>query len=189
MQNQVSMGKKLTFRLDTALVDRLETLAGRERVPLSYVLRNMVLRFLAPDRECPSDAGRTLPALRGVPGPDLAAKRQAEFSAEVCALFDGFRSQGLDVREAAKRSNFALKAKRHPWATYETVADVLRKAGRFRKDRKGVRHQLSAVYRLDWLLWHTAQVRKAASVPTALTACFNRGFVRWPGVIGGSGCP
>jgi hypothetical protein len=138
MQNQVSMGKKLTFRLDTALVERLELHADRERVPVSYVLRHLVLRFLSCKTENALQ-NPPAPVLRGVAGFDLAAKRQAEFSAEVCALFDGFRGQGLDAREAAKRTNFALKAKNHPWATYDVVADEIRKTGRFRKDRKGVR--------------------------------------------------
>jgi hypothetical protein len=130
--------KKLSLRLDSELVERLQDYASRERVPVSYVMRHLVLRFLSgsskdPDPASPSPIAK---AWRGVAGPDLVAKRQAEFSVEVCALFDGFRGQGHDARESAKRTNFALKAKKHPWATYEVVADVLRQAGRFRKDRR-----------------------------------------------------
>ena len=130
-----NMGKKLSLRLDCELVERLQDYASRERVPVSYVLRHLVLRFLSdPTKE----TYRTPPARTGGPAPDLVAKRQAEFSAEVCALFDGFKAQGHDARESAKRTNFALKAKKHPWATYEVIADVLRQAGRFRKDRRKV---------------------------------------------------
>jgi hypothetical protein len=125
--------KKLSLRLDGELVDRLQDYASRERVPVSYVLRHLVLRFLSdPTKE----THRTPPARTGAPAPGLVEKRQVEFSAQVCALFDGFRSQGHDARESAKRTNFALKAKKHPWATYEVVADILRQAGRFRKDRR-----------------------------------------------------
>jgi hypothetical protein len=125
--------KKLSLRLDGELVERLQDYASRERVPVSYVLRHLVLRFLS---DPTTETHRTPPSRTGVPAPELVARRQAEFSDKVCALFDDFRSQGHDVRESAKRTNFALKAKKHPWATYEVVADILRQAGRFRKDRR-----------------------------------------------------
>jgi hypothetical protein len=63
------------------------------------------------------------------------ADLQAAFREEVLSLFDGFVSQGLDAKEAVKRSNFALKAQNNPWATYETVLSVVRAAGRLRKKR------------------------------------------------------
>jgi hypothetical protein len=43
---------------------------------------------------------------------------QVEFREQVCALFDDFIRQGLSPKEAVKRTNSALKAKNHPWATY-----------------------------------------------------------------------
>lgn len=134
MINPVSMGKKISLRLDTELVERLEDYAGRERVPVSHVLRHLVMRFFSDPAK---GEVRPPPAWRGVAGPDLSAKRQAEFSTEVCALFDEFRKQGLDMRESTKRTNHALKEKNHPWATYEVVASVLRETGRFRRPRKG----------------------------------------------------
>lgn len=125
--------KKLSLRLDWELAERLQDYASRERVPVSYVLRHLVLRFLSdPTKE----THRNPPVRAGVPGADLIARRQSEFSAQVFALFDDFRSQGHDARESAKRTNFALKAKKHPWATYEVIADILRQSGRFRKGRR-----------------------------------------------------
>jgi len=44
---RVSAGKKLSLRLDTELVERLQDYADRERVPVSFVLRHLVLRFLS----------------------------------------------------------------------------------------------------------------------------------------------
>lgn len=128
----ISSGKKLSLRLDGDLVERLEDYASRERVPVSWVLRHLVLRFLSsPDK----DDKPARSALPRVAAPDAITREQNDFRDRCCALFDGFRAQGLDARESAKRTNFALKEKRHPWATYEVVADVLRKEGRFRKVR------------------------------------------------------
>lgn len=62
---------------------------------------------------------------------------QAAFRDEVCEIFDGFRVQGLDVKEAVKRTNSTLKARQHPWATFETVQKVLRSEGRFRRQKGG----------------------------------------------------
>lgn len=66
---------------------------------------------------------------------EVEKKRQAQedFRKQVCSLYDGFVGQGYAVKEAVKMTNSALKAKSHPWATYETVASVLRGSGRFRK--------------------------------------------------------
>jgi uncharacterized protein (UPF0335 family) len=58
---------------------------------------------------------------------------QTEFQQEVCRIFDELAGQGLERKEAVKRTNQALKAKKHPWATHEAVLSVLRSAGRFRK--------------------------------------------------------
>ena len=62
-------------------------------------------------------------------------QRKEAFTVKVVALFDGFTAAGCDHIEATKRTNRALKAESHPWATYEVVASVLRKAGKFRKRR------------------------------------------------------
>lgn len=73
---------------------------------------------------------------------DPAEREQLEvirkdFHKEVCDIFDGFIGQGLDVKEAVKRTNSTLKAKKHPWATFETVQKVLRSEGRFRRQKGG----------------------------------------------------
>lgn len=60
----------------------------------------------------------------------------AKFRKYVCQIYDGLISQGLERKEAVKRTNQALKAKKHPWANRSTIEDVLRAAGKFR--RKGV---------------------------------------------------
>lgn len=62
---------------------------------------------------------------------------QKDFHKEVCEIYDGLRGQGLDMKEATKRTNSALKAKKHPWATFETVQKVLRSEGRFRRQKGG----------------------------------------------------
>ena len=122
--------KKISLRLDGELVERPQDYAGRERVPVSHVLRHLVLRFLSDPSTEPHQAP---PARRTVPDAALIARKQEDFRNEVCALFDGFRKQGYDQKESTKRANFALKDKRHPWATYEVIASVLRKTGRLRK--------------------------------------------------------
>lgn len=63
---------------------------------------------------------------------------QKDFHKEVCEIFDGLIGQGLDVKEAVKRTNSTLKASGSPWATFETVQKVLRSEGRFRR-RKGAK--------------------------------------------------
>jgi hypothetical protein len=137
MDNQLKTGKKISLRLDTFLADRLQDCADRERVPVSYLLRHLVLRFV---NEPASGEKQALPARRGVSAETLltrAEKLQAEFSSDVCSTFDALRRQGYDRKEAAKRTNYALKAKNHPWATYEIIEGVLRQAGRMR-EKKGV---------------------------------------------------
>jgi hypothetical protein len=66
---------------------------------------------------------------------------QDGFRNEVCATFDALIGQGLERKEAVKRTNQALKANNHPWASHATVTDILRAAGRFRsgKRRGGVK--------------------------------------------------
>lgn len=142
MQNQVDspflMTKKISLRLDRPLADRLQDRADRDRVPVSYLLRHLVLRFLgeSKDKEPP-----TLPVPRGGSVATIhtrAEQLQEEFRAEVCALFDSFLAQGVEPKEAVKRVNLALKGKKHPWATFEVVAGVLRSQGRFRGHGKRV---------------------------------------------------
>jgi len=60
---------------------------------------------------------------------------QATFREDVLCLFDGFIGQGLDAKEAVKRTNAALKAQHNPWATYDIVLGVVRSSGRFRTKR------------------------------------------------------
>lgn len=60
---------------------------------------------------------------------------QASFREDVLSLFDGFIGQGLDAKEAVKRTNSGLKAQGNPWATYDIVLGVVRSSGRFRTKR------------------------------------------------------
>jgi predicted transcriptional regulator len=142
-------GKKITVRLDDDLVEGLQEFADKERVPVSQVIRHLVLRFLRPPPAVPAgniqagapggDKGRfplETAEARRIALSDKAERENRVFREKCLTLFDGFQSQGLDAKEAAKRTNFALKEKKHPWATYEIVADVLRKEGRFRKVRR-----------------------------------------------------
>ena len=141
-------GKKITVRLDDELVEGLQAFADQERVSVSQVLRHLVLRFLRP-----SPPGAPLvsqeqiqPMGEGRLSPEVSEERRCaafirtegerdKFTREVLSLFDGFRSQGYDPLESTKRTNFALKERKHPWATYEVIADVIRKTGRFRRVR------------------------------------------------------
>jgi hypothetical protein len=68
---------------------------------------------------------------------EVQARRdhQEAFRSKVCGSFDEFRDQGLDAKEAIKRTNSALKEAGHPWASYAVVSEVLRAAGRLRKRR------------------------------------------------------
>jgi hypothetical protein len=68
--------------------------------------------------------------------PDEIADRhqlQADYRAEVCALFDRFTASGLDRKQAVRRTSQALKAKNHPWSTLDLVTLTLRECGRFRR--------------------------------------------------------
>ena len=64
---------------------------------------------------------------------EKARKVQTDFSEKVCSLYDGFIAHGLTQKEAVKRTNWALKDEKHPWANRDSVLDVLRAAGRFKK--------------------------------------------------------
>lgn len=129
----MNMHRKISLRLDADLADRLQCRADSERVPVSQLLRHLVLRLLnesqAPVKAAPTAWRRESPSVLKTRTEQL----QAEFHEKVCSLFDTFRAQGHDPKEATKRTNLALKAKNHPWATYEVIQGVLRKAGRFRK--------------------------------------------------------
>jgi hypothetical protein len=127
----IRASRKISLRLDVDLAERLQFYADQERVPVSQVLRHLVLRFLPSDTE--KEVRPSIPTARGVADAGLSERRQDEFSSQVCVIFDEFRAQGLDAKEAAKRTNFRLKDHKHPWATYEVIADILRKAGKFRK--------------------------------------------------------
>jgi hypothetical protein len=133
--------KKISLRLDIDLAERLQERADDDRVPVSFILRHLVLRFLSGPFHGEAAASPALPGVAsplrgGVPAPSVIERKQVEFRQEVCALFDMFRGQGHDAIEATKRSNFALKARKHPWASYDVIAKVLRSEGRFRKSRR-----------------------------------------------------
>jgi hypothetical protein len=138
--SRLNLGKKITLRLDDRLCAKLQDFADQERVPVSSVMRHLVIRFFDGKPVVTSSFLGPVPSSRSTVS-TLATRAemlQAEFRDEVLTLFDVFRGQGCDPKEAAKRVNFTLKGKKHPWATYETISGVLRKAGRFRK-QKGVR--------------------------------------------------
>lgn len=62
--------------------------------------------------------------------------RHAAFKAKIISRYDGYIADGCDAVEATKKTNASLKAEGHPWATFEVVKGILRKAGKFRKHRK-----------------------------------------------------
>ena len=47
------LDKKITFRLDKARVDELESYASREGMLVSFVVRHLVIRFLEDRRRYP----------------------------------------------------------------------------------------------------------------------------------------
>jgi hypothetical protein len=134
------MGKKLTVRIAPDIADKLQARADKHRVSVAWIVRHLVFRYLdgcAPD--LPEFTSRATGALRGSaspsPGKSEAEKMQAEFTRLACSLFDSYRADGFDVLESAKRANFALKARSHPWATYDIVAQAIRSTGRFRRQK------------------------------------------------------
>jgi hypothetical protein len=63
--------------------------------------------------------------------------KQADFKNQACDLYDGFLAGGHSSAESLKLTNSALKAKNHPWASYDLVKSLIGSTGRFRK-KKGV---------------------------------------------------
>ena len=125
--------RKISLRLDADLADRLQFRADSERVPVSYLLRHCVLRLLAGDSpEISTSAPRRR---RESPAEPMtrAEQLQGEFRTLVCSTFDALIRSGCDSKEAVKRTNSALKERKHPWATHDVISHVLRQAGRFRK--------------------------------------------------------
>ena len=47
------LDKKITFRIDQKRLDELETYALREGMPVSFVVRHLVIRFLEDRRRFP----------------------------------------------------------------------------------------------------------------------------------------
>ncbi|TSK07924.1 MAG: hypothetical protein FPO08_01020 [Geobacter sp.] len=131
----MQMHRKISLRLDADLADRLQMRADRERVPVSCLLRHLVVRLLdgSPVGERPALSPHRQEAPSHLKS--RTEQLQAEFMSEVCSTYDSFRGQGHDWIVATKLTNKALKAKNHPWATYEVVQGVLRKAGRYRKQK------------------------------------------------------
>ncbi len=58
------------------------------------------------------------------------------FQDDVFALFDQFIGQGVDVKDAVKQTNLALKSKNHPWASYDVVRSILSTSGRLKKQKR-----------------------------------------------------
>lgn len=132
----MNMHRKISLRLDTDLADRLQSRADSERVPVSHILRHLVLRLLG-EPQAPVNA--PAPSWRKEPAQILKTRTeqlQEDFRMAVCSTFDDLVKQGYDPKEATKRTNSFLKAKNNPWATHEVIMGVLRKAGRLRKPKK-----------------------------------------------------
>lgn len=55
-----------------------------------------------------------------------------DFVKDVLEAYDGFIAQGYPVKRSISLSNSVLKAKKHPWATYDLVFSTLRENGRFK---------------------------------------------------------
>ena len=127
MERPLRMEKKISLRLDLDLAEKLQACADRERVPLSFVFRHLVLRFLQ------SSVDKTGSFRKAEKEPDEVQRLQVEFQKQVCALYDGFVSSGSDEKSALSMTNLALKGRSHPWANYEAVRTVLRGSGRFRR--------------------------------------------------------
>jgi hypothetical protein len=56
-----------------------------------------------------------------------------DFQKMACEIFDALIKQGLPAKEAIKRTNAVMKERNYPHATYSTILDVLRAAGRLKK--------------------------------------------------------
>lgn len=136
----MNMHRKISLRLDSDLAERLQMRADRERVPVSHLLRHLILRLLG-ELQQPETAPSSSPSPSWRKESAAALKTRSEqlrdeFRAEVCSMFDNLVKQGCDSKEATKRINFTLKVRKHPWATYEVISSVIRKTGRFRKSGK-----------------------------------------------------
>lgn len=59
-------------------------------------------------------------------------KFQDDFVKDVLEAYDRFITQGHPVKKSISLSNSALKATKHPWATYDQVFRVLSENGRFK---------------------------------------------------------
>lgn len=131
--------RKLTLRLSSSHARKIEDEAARHRVSVGWLLRHLVIRYLeglTPIGMGDAKGGRprrALPSSLNIP--DQAEKMQREFSRLACSLYDGFRSDGCEIIESVKRTNFALKELSHPWATYDIVSQAIRSTGRFRKSK------------------------------------------------------
>lgn len=55
-----------------------------------------------------------------------------DFVKDVLEAYDGFIVLGHSVKKSISLSNSALKAVKHPWATYDQVFQVLSEKGRFK---------------------------------------------------------
>lgn len=70
--------------------------------------------------------------------PNQVEKRENfknDFHKAVFYHFDSFIDQGLEPKEAVKRTNKALKDAEHPWATYDVVRTILSASGRLKKQK------------------------------------------------------
>lgn len=65
-----------------------------------------------------------------------ADKQRAEyasaFEASVLSIYDALINDGVSIKKAISWTNREMKKKGHPWASYNSVLDTLRSAGRFR---------------------------------------------------------
>ena len=55
-----------------------------------------------------------------------------DFVQDVLEAYNGFIALGHPVKKSISLSNSALKAQKHPWATYDQVFPVLSENGRFK---------------------------------------------------------
>jgi hypothetical protein len=99
----LNMHRKISLRLDADLADRLQLRADRERVPVSCLLRHLVVRLL--DGSQVTEKASPAP-WRKEPPQNLKTRTeqlQADFMTEVCSTYDRFIGQGHDPKEATKR--------------------------------------------------------------------------------------
>ncbi|KAB0669680.1 hypothetical protein F6V30_12830 [Oryzomonas sagensis] len=94
------------------------------------LMESMTSVFVLMSRKAVSSAAH----LKTIDPAAIAEREQAkaDFSKEVCSIYDSLIDQGFTSAEAVKRTNFALKSVSHPWATHDLVKRTLRAEGRFR---------------------------------------------------------